>query len=556
MTSLHTADLVFDRRIKGHMPVTRLAVTNSGTVMLAVPDQYQPRLHHLIRFSVSGDWKDLGKFSVETVRGIDFSEDGRFFAAITDDDLYAFDEGEKTRLFPERRENYLAISISSAGELFAVASSDMILSSNSVTLAKTSGAQVWAKSLPADLTDIRLAPDASRLLIGAENGLAMMLSGEREIIWELDGEDSITAVDMSPSGEISILGDKAGKVQAIGNRGNKLWKQDGIGLVKDCVVSGDGKLVVIGRRTSSGQGIVELLMADGTPILEHGTVEGISSIAVSPDGKYIAISCEDGTLQVLEVTLAPARSVEKARVLYDEGVAVMEKGDYAEANRKFMEVLDISPSHVDACRRLVEARNALAGKCIEEAIRLGSEDKIAEAMQELRIAGEMCLYEPVVLEQLVKVRSKLVSEALAAAKSLADKGKLEEALVKLETVVKVDFADIQAREQLASVEDALAGRYVADAERSEGAEAVNLLQKAAALRPTPEIEERLSRARAKQAFDAGMALYEAQKYSQAVFQFKKVLSINPRNAEAQKYLQYAESLRQDDVLFDRFSKLE
>ncbi|HET6453075.1 MAG TPA: hypothetical protein VFI02_01605, partial [Armatimonadota bacterium] len=170
MASLHTADLVFDRRIKGHMPVTRLAVSNSGTVMVAVPDQYQPRLYHLVRLSISGEWKELGPFSVETVRGIDFCEDGGFFAAITDDDLYAFDDGEKNRLFPERRENFLAISVSSAGDLFAVASSDMIVSSNSVTLAKSSGAQVWVKSLSADVTGIRLAPDASKLLIGTDDG--------------------------------------------------------------------------------------------------------------------------------------------------------------------------------------------------------------------------------------------------------------------------------------------------------------------------------------------------------------------------------------------------
>lgn len=560
MTSLHTADLVFDRRIKGHMPVTRLAVSSSGTITIAVPDQHQPRLYHLVRLSVSGEWKDLGPFSVEIVRGADSSENGRFFAAITDDNLYVFNDGEKTRLFPERRENYLAISISSTGELLAVASSDMLLSSNSVTLARTSGAHLWVKSLSADVTGIRLAPDASRVLIGMEDGSAMMLSDNRDTIWELDGEDSITAVDMSHTGEVSVLGDKLGKVQAVGIRGNKLWKLDGVGVVTDCIVSGDGGLIVVGRKTPSGQGIVEMLMADGTPILEHGTVSGISSIASSPDGKYVAVSCDDDTLQVLEVTVAAARSVGKAQALYDEGVAAAEKGDYAEANGKFAEALEICPGNVDACRRMIEARNALVANCIETTQRLGSEDKVAEAMQELRIAGELCLYQPEVVAQLAKVRSCLISEALEAARSLADKGELEKALAKLEEIVKVDFSDIRAREQLASVEDALVSRYAADAESllnsGKAADAVSLLEKAAALRPTPDIEERLAQARAKQAFDQGMALYQAQKFSQAVFQFKKVLSIDPRNAEAQKYIQYAESLRQDDVLFDRFSKLE
>ena len=560
MTSLHTADLVFDRRIKGHMPVTRLAVSNSGAVMVTVPDQYQPRLYHLVRLSVSGEWQDLGPFSVESIRDIDFSEDGQLFTAITDDDLYAFDDGQKTRLFPERRENYLAISISSNGELFAFASSDMIISSNSVTLAGTSGGQVWVKGLSADVTGIRLSPDASRILIGAEDGTAVMLSDKRDTIWELDGEDSITAVDMSHTGDISVLGDKLGKVQAVGIRGNKLWKLEGIGPVTDCVVSGDGKLIAVGRKTQSGQGIVELLTADGTPILEHKTVSGISSIASSPDGKFLAVSCSDGTLQILEITLAATQSLEKVQALYEAGIAAAEKGDHAEANGKFTEVLEICPSHVDACRRMIEARNALVANCIEAAKKLGAEDKIAEAMQELRIAGELCLYQQEVVEQLADVRSGLISAALTEAKSLADAGKQEEALAKLEEIVKVDFSDIRAREQLASVEDALVNRYAADAEAmlnsGKTGDAVRLLEKIAALRPTSDTEERLAQARAKQAFDQGMSLYQAQKYSQAVFQFKKVLSIDPRNAEAQKYIQYAESLRKDDVLFDRFSKLE
>ena len=560
MTSLHTADLVFDRRIKGHLPVTRLAVSNSGTVMIAVPDQHQPRLYHLVRLSVSGEWKELGPFSVETVRGIDFSEDGRLFTAFTDDDLYAFDEGEKTRLFPEQRENYLAVSINSKGDLFAFASSDMIISSNSVTFARTSGGHMWVKSLSAGVTGIRMTCDATRILIGMEEGSALMLSGNRDTIWELDGEDSITAVDMSHTGELSVLGDKLGKVQAVGIRGNKLWQLDGVGCVTDCAVSGDGRMVVVGRKTSSGQGIVELLTSDGAPILEHGTVSGISSVASSADGKYVAVSCDDGTLQVLELTLASSRSVQKAQALYNEGVAAAKKGDFAEANGKFTEVLEICPGNVDACRQMIEARNALVANCIEAAQRLGSEDKIAEAMQELRIAGELCLYQPEVVVQLAKVRSRLISEALERAKSLGDQGELEKALAKLEEIVKVDFADVRAREELASVEDALVARCAADAEAllnaGKAPEAVSLLEKAAALRPAPDIEERLAQARAKQAFDEGMALYEAQKYSQAVFQFKKVLSIDPRNAEAEKYIQYAESLRQDDVLFDRFSKLE
>jgi len=562
MNQLHTADLIFERRIKGHLSVTRFAVSNSGSVMVAVPDLHQPRLYHLVRIAASGDWEESGTFSVETLAHIDFSEDGRVFVAATDDDIYVFRDDVKKRFFPDRRDNYTAVSVSSSGEFLAVGSADMILSGYSVTLARTSGGQVWTKDLPFSVTSVRMAADASRILVGSDEGPAIMLDSSRNTIWELHGADPIAGAVVSNSGDTSVLGTRGGAVQAVGALGNRLWEMVGDGPVADCAISGDGKLIVVARKTAAGSGLLELYSSDGTPMLEHRVTPAVTSVACSTGGRFAAVSCEDGTLQILEITLAPARarSAGVVKALYKEGCAAAGKGDHAGALQKFTRVLELHPSHADACRKLVEVRTQFVRKRIEEAERLASEGALARSVQGLQAAAEVSPYDREVFEKLAAARERLISDALAGASSLADSGRLEEAFEKVEDVIQLDFANVQAREYLGKLEDALVARYMADAdaalEAGQPAKAVQVLEKAAALRLSPEVQEHLARARARQAFHEGVALYEAKKYSQAVFQFRKVLSIDPRNAEAEKYIEYAESLRQDDALLDRFSKLE
>ena len=308
--------------------------------------------------------------------------------------------------------------------------------------------------------------------------------------------------------------------------------------------------------------MVEFYDINGVALLEHGDISEVTSVACSRDGRFAAISCDDGTLQILEVTLASARarSADMVKSLFEEGCAAAEKGDHAVALQTLTRLLELSPCHLDACRKLAEVRDEFACKRIEDADRLASDGEPARAVQELQAAAEVCPYDARVFEKLTAARENLIRDALAASSSFAAGGRLEEALAKVEDVIQLDPANVQAREQLSKLEDALVAKHVSEADAAlvagQPERAVHFLERASDLRSSPELQKRLANARARQAFDEGLALYEAKKYSQAAFQFRKVLNIDPDNAEAQKYIEYAESLRQDDTLFDRFSKLE
>ena len=52
------------------------------------------------------------------------------------------------------------------------------------------------------------------------------------------------------------------------------------------------------------------------------------------------------------------------------------------------------------------------------------------------------------------------------------------------------------------------------------------------------------------------ALYEQGRLAEAGFQFKKALSLDPNNPEAQRYLAYTQGAGPDTTLSGRFSRLE
>ncbi len=65
-----------------------------------------------------------------------------------------------------------------------------------------------------------------------------------------------------------------------------------------------------------------------------------------------------------------------------------------------------------------------------------------------------------------------------------------------------------------------------------------------------------ARARVGEALALGNQLYADRQYAAAVFQFKKVLRLDPASVEATQKVRYAQNFLQDTQLNDRFTRLE
>ena len=85
------------------------------------------------------------------------------------------------------------------------------------------------------------------------------------------------------------------------------------------------------------------------------------------------------------------------------------------------------------------------------------------------------------------------------------------------------------------------------------------MERAQTAHPTSERAAKIGRARTALEFSAGMVDYNARRYQEAVFQFKKVLVRDPEHAEARRFLGFAQSFLTDasnNALTDRFNMLE
>ncbi|MHB0913386.1 MAG: hypothetical protein ACYC2Y_08065 [Armatimonadota bacterium] len=522
-------NLVFDKSLRGHLPVSRFAVSDAGEVTLVVPDEYAVRTYRLVRFSEEGS-ESLFEFSVKKPTLAELTADGRVLVAATADDMYVFRGGEKNRFFSDRRENYTAISLSTSGEVFAVGATDMIVSSHAVTLAGTVGESGWTTNLRYSITDLSIAPDGSRILIGCGEGIAVMLDARRKLVWEVPGDGAITAVETT--GELSILATEGGMVYALDAAGERLWHAEGDKVAALAVGGG----VVAAARVAEGLGSVELYSTAGERVFEYDAGCEVLSIACSPSGNYLAASCRDGALLVFSVA---AEAGDAVQTLMDEALAA----EPEEAAGKLAELLRIAPGHVEACEKLVALREKmLAG--------------LDGSLPDLVKAHALRPYDWGIFERLVSAREAEISRLFAEAEALREKREYAEALSRIQEIIGLDPESVRARAEYAKAAEELAQDLAARAEAAGPEEAVELLAQAVAVRRTPEFTARLTQARSEAAFAEGMNLYRTKEYAGAVRLFKKALSLWPEHPEAGKYIEYADNLRGDDALFDRFSKLE
>lgn len=562
MNQLSIINPIFEKRIRNHISVTRHAVSDEGAVKLAVPDAYETRLYRLMLITPLSGAEELGSFSVEKTSHADLSPDGKTLVAATVDDMYVFRDWQKRRFFPNSRANYLDVSLSASGEYFAVGLADMIASSHSVALTRTTGAQVWVKSFPHNITSISVSDDASCILVGSDEGLAVMLDSARKVLWKLECGDPVIFVATSATGEKSLLCTRSGVVHGVGREGNRLWDVQGVGAITGCAMSREGDLIAIARTLHDGSGMLGISSGDGTPVLDYYLDHKIKSVACSPNGRFIALSCENGSFTILEIcqALSNAVPVDRIKSIYDDGCTSFECGDHATAVRKFSEVLDLSPCHLEACRKLVPARDALMQRYYTEAERLASEGDIARAGEQIRMALSESLCDLDAFEKFSLLREKIASAGMESARLSSSADELEEADREIRAILQFDPTNLNARELLGEFQERLISQYLADADTSmkedDPQNTVDSLRKVLALRSDPAIDEMLAKAHSLVAMKEGMALYEEKSYSEALVYFRKAVLFDPTNVVAERYIDYAGNLKHDDTLFDRFSKLE
>ena len=183
MADIANVNLLFLRRARGVAPLSRFALSPDGSLLTAVPDEMESRTAHVVRFSEQGKSRIETTYNVETLQKTEVSSDPARFLGITDDDLYLFVDGRKTRFLPDRRVAYVDVSLAEDGVRFACAFSDLLQSGGTVGLGDTSGRLLWHKDVGFPIAAISLSRDSGFVAVAGESGELLLLDHLRQTVF-------------------------------------------------------------------------------------------------------------------------------------------------------------------------------------------------------------------------------------------------------------------------------------------------------------------------------------------------------------------------------------
>ncbi|MCW3053116.1 MAG: Thioredoxin protein [Chthonomonadales bacterium] len=571
MATIRTVNLLWERKYRGAYPLARYALDNAGTLTLAIPRPLEARTFDLSRLQQDGAIENRSSFSVETLLKLETSAQADSVIGITADDLYLFHAGNKSRFLPDRRINYVDAALSADGRFVTAAFSDMSGASYALAFGEISGHVAWLRELSAPATAVAMARDGARAAVGMESGAVWLLDASRREVWDFDQEGAaVRALACSEEGLHVVYGLEDGKVGLIGGDGARKWETRLPGEVFALALSSDGSLcaALCRRPDNPASAHIYCLDATGTVGWDFDAEKRLLGLAVSPDGRYLATGARDGTTSVYEVVAAEGSTDGKERRSVGDPVvaaaALRSADDFGGALQILREALEFDPADCVGCDRLLTARDAYLQEGFDEAQKRIAQGEFAPA---IALLAALLTEDPLhteVAQALRGARTQRSAELIAEAHAHSAAGDVGHAEMKLrEAIAVAPVGPTPARVELAALftrfaeaADAEADRLLAQGDLHAGIAALERAQAVAANRTRAQT---IGRVQTALEFTIGMAAYNDKRYSEAVFQFKKVLARDPGHAEARRYLNFAQKFAQDattESLTDRFSRLE
>lgn len=558
---LTNLDLKFQRRARGIAPLYRFAVADDGGVLVAVPDEMEVRTFHSVRYETDGRAKILDTYSVETLRKTEMGTDSTGIG-ITEDDLYLFAEGRKTRFLEGRRVSYTDVSLAADGRRFVAAFSDLLAGSHSLALGDNKGRLVWTKDTPFAITRVATDRAGAFVAVASEGGDLWLLDAWRNPVLRHIAPAAVTALFTNGPGEGRTVYGTAGGVGVTDATGGILWYTELPGETVEVVADAAGTVFAALLHLDGSAGRLVFLSHDGLPLWELDYEEARpTGLSLSANGRYAAVTQKDGALTLYELAFGDAAVAWTPDAALVEARQCAERGDYPAALATLRRRLDAAPADADACDAFRTFRTEFRTRCFASSANAEAVGDFATADSHL---GEVINVDPLdadAVAQRQNLRQRWAAAARTAGEVALQTGDGRTAEVRFLEAIAADPLDSAARTALAEARRAAAdaaiirGRgYLATGNYAEAITAFTEAQDRGATGPEPTAL--LRSARAGDALRLGNDLYRDRQYAAAVFQFKKTLRFDPENGEARQKLGYAQTFLRDTALNDRFSRLE
>jgi tetratricopeptide (TPR) repeat protein len=559
MAEIANIDLRFMRRARGVAPLSRYSVDDDGDVFASAPDEIEARTSHIVRFSQSAAVVQK-TFSVETLRKLEIAGNGESWLGITDDDVYLFCEGRKSRFMSDRRVAYADISLAEDGKRFAVAYSDMMASGYSLALGEMSGRSLWTKDMPYAVTRLSVSRKGEFIAVAGATGEIDLMDSSRATVLRHRQESPLRAIaTIGPARTIFATDEGVG---ALDSEGGLLWFTDFDAPVTEIAMDSTGETTAALLRDSDTSGRLIFLSGQGLPVwdIEFDTARP-TGIALSADGKSAAVTLRDGSIAAYALHPGEGQPQESGTSLRAQAEALRNQGN-ARATAELLALhLRDSPADADACRALQDALQVFQAQTVAAA-------ELSERLQDFASAderlGAFLSIAPFNLEMMHR-RHELRRAWVASSMEMGQAAFVSNDLIVAEThfraAIEADPLNQEAREALAAVLQRSTASALDQAHHhivaGEFAAAIASLSKAGKQGASWEaVRNLLHAARIGEALSVGNALYQQRQYAAALFQFKKILRLDPAHPEALQKISYAQSFLQNTQLNDRFTRLE
>ncbi len=551
-----TVNLLWQHRIRGLIPSGLNAVDDDGNALLIQPDMFATRTYKLLEVGVSGEQREHSAISVETVREFEILPGAGVLLAMTDDDLYIFREGRKSRFQPERRALYSDCAPSRNGRFFVAAFSDEVFASHGLIYGDIGGRAIWSKDLPGPVARTGVAYDGSACAVGLRDGMLLSFDHERVLLAENALDSPASAIAFGRRGQRLRVGTEAGDVLATDGDGGIAWRigvgQPVLGIATDEAASWTAAVVSDGAEH-------RLLCLDsrGNPVWDYQLPAEPTGVCLSPSGRYLLVTLTSSIAMCFEAAFAAGSET----LILDQARGAIAAGDLGRAIADLHMVLAADPSNVSASKELEASLARQVASHITAA-----EDALAardggEAISRLQSARELAPWDAGLFDRMVRARSQHLGDLEAEALRLEAAGDWSGTQRTHEAILLLDPQRHASREALGRVRRGQASALLAAGDTQDAlgdmGTAITLWRKAQDLHPTPEVADRLRAVEIRRCLAAGIARYEAGRMAEAAFQFRRVLSLDPDHAEAQRYLRFASDGDSGDTsISSRFSRLE
>ena len=569
MASIRTVNMLWEKKIRGAYPASRYALDDAGTLTLAVPRPLESRTYDLTRLAVDGSAEVRASFSVETLLRLEVGAEADSCIGMTSDDLYLFHTGGKNRFLADRQILYIDAALSADGRCLATGFSDKAGASFALGYGEIGGRVAWLRESDVPIGAVAISRDGNYLALGADNGTLWLVDKARRDVWEFGQDEPIRALACSADGMAVAYGTANGGVGLIDGEGSRKWEARLDGEVIALALTKDGSMCAALVRPQGDAAVGTLLyclVGAGQVGWEYEAEKRLVGLALAPEGRYLVTSGRDGTQNVYQIVLGEGQGTDFTDLtgvrIRAEGLA--QQGDLAGAVHLLREALDTAPANIALCEDLLQRRDRWFAETLAAAQALCEAEEYRLAIARLAPILQEEPLQPEATALLMQAREKRSEQLMAEAQLFEASGEylIAEAALR-EAVGVAPLTFLEARRELAGLNARRAAAEDAEAQRlwEQGRmeAAVAALERAQSVAASAERAARIAIAQTASEFAEGMAAYNDKRYSEAIFQFKKVLARDPSHSDAKRYLSFAQKFSQDaanDLLNDRFSRLE